>query len=995
MPQQRLSAAIYSALRTWPLTGGSLALALTAVPAAAQNPAPADNAKSQNLETIVVTGSNIRRVDTETANPVVTIDKASIQSSGKLTLGDLLDRLPASAGGGSMMASNPQANNGGGTGATRITLRGLGSTRSLLLINGHRVSTPLQDLNMIPASAVERIEVLSDGSSAVYGSDAIAGVVNVITRNSYQGAEFGLDYGISDHDDAARRGAHGIFGQSTDKGSIVVGFNYNKNDPVLAANREFSHDALYKYSNGFVNHAGSSRTPNGSISLPGLLDDGTFAPGSLAAHYNCPNSGTRVTRIAGRSGASLDDYRCYSSADSYNYQAIGNYDLTPAERSGVFALGNYKLNDNVEAFIELFHNKTRANTHVAPLPLDALTDTFIPSTNYYNPFGIDFGTPKGGVPTNQFRSRYVALGDRINDFATTHDLVTAGLKGTFASGAWAWNVDFSYGHMSQNSKQYGYLNYSALRDALGPSFKDPSTGKIVCGTPDHPIGGCTPVDLFNLQDPSSVAALNLYRANPMTQVLYQTRTVEGGINGSLFELPAGTVSMAAGLSYRKEYRHQEVDSTIRSTVDDQFNIGCPVGFSICSAPAQGGYNIKEAYGELLVPILKDAPFARALNLNIGDRYSKYSEFGSTNNWKIAIEWRPIDDLLLRGTVSKVFRAPSVTDLYSSLSGDSPTASDPCGSAAVASNPLCQGYTFVNTATSQLNGVVAGSKYAHDNLGYQPQLKPENGKSYDFGFVYDAPWLPGLAISADYYKITLNNMIVSGPGTASTILNQCFNSPAASPSPLCSLVKRYNAGTNRGQISSIYEATFNLGNLVHRGADFSASYRLPETSWGNFRASFQATYIAEHTIDNNGVVQGYAGVYDRGLGNFARWRALTSLDWNLGAFSADWTMRYVGPFRVGYPAGGGPGSYPAGLGPSANVDGSYTNSPYFYGAWVYHNVSFAYHIEPIDTTVQIGIDNVGNKQPPILYQQNTVNANTDTASYDLIGRFYYAKITMKF
>ncbi|MBO1765157.1 TonB-dependent receptor plug domain-containing protein, partial [Escherichia coli] len=171
------------------------------------------------------------------ANPVVTIDKSSIQSSGKLTLGDLLDRLPASAGGGSMMASNPQANNGGGTGATRITLRGLGSTRSLLLINGHRVSTPLQDLNMIPASAVERIEVLSDGSSAVYGSDAIAGVVNVITRNSYQGAEFGLDYGISDRDDAARRGAHGIFGQSTDKGSIVVGFNYNKNDPVLAANR--------------------------------------------------------------------------------------------------------------------------------------------------------------------------------------------------------------------------------------------------------------------------------------------------------------------------------------------------------------------------------------------------------------------------------------------------------------------------------------------------------------------------------------------------------------------------------------------------------------------------------------------------------------------------------------------------------------------------------------------------------------------------------------
>ncbi len=214
------------------LTMGAVATVGTVGSAYAQN---ADNTdqKSQSLETIVVTGSNIRRVDIETANPVLTIDHAQIQQSGKLTLGDLVQSLPSIAG----SPLNPNVNNGGGDGSARISLRGLGSNRSLLLINGHRIPTQLQDLNIIPASAVERIEVLTDGSSAVYGSDAVAGVVNVITRSNYQGAEFGADYGISDHDDGQRKGYHAMFGQSTDKGSIMIGLNYNKNDPVLASNR--------------------------------------------------------------------------------------------------------------------------------------------------------------------------------------------------------------------------------------------------------------------------------------------------------------------------------------------------------------------------------------------------------------------------------------------------------------------------------------------------------------------------------------------------------------------------------------------------------------------------------------------------------------------------------------------------------------------------------------------------------------------------------------
>src|SRR5207344_2361612 len=214
----KLSSAVRLALSL----GGA---ALASAPAVTRAQAAADNGtdqKSQSLETIVVTGSNIRRVDIETANPVVTIDKAAIQQSGKLTLGDLVQDLPASTG----PVMNPRVNNGGGTGASNVSLRGLGSARTLVLVNGHRINNA--DVNSIPSNAVERIEVLTDGASSVYGSDAVGGVVNFILRSNYQGAEFSADYGISDRDDGQRQGYHFVFGQTTDKGSIMAGVDYNK-----------------------------------------------------------------------------------------------------------------------------------------------------------------------------------------------------------------------------------------------------------------------------------------------------------------------------------------------------------------------------------------------------------------------------------------------------------------------------------------------------------------------------------------------------------------------------------------------------------------------------------------------------------------------------------------------------------------------------------------------------------------------------------------------
>jgi iron complex outermembrane receptor protein len=951
-----------------------LALSLGAVASASASYAiaqdatpPGDSApKNQSLETIVVTGSNIRRVDIETASPVVTIDRAQIQASGKVNLGNLIQELPSIAG----AAMTPQVNNGG-LGTAGVSLRGLGSNRTLLLINGHRIPFQLQDLNLLPVAIVERIEVLNDGASAVYGSDAIAGVVNIITRTNYQGAEIGVDYGIADKDDGERRAVHAIFGQTTDKGSILFGAQYDKQDPVSAANRNISKNAQYAYNTSINPHAGSSRTPGGRFFLP------AGSPAAVAA--GCGNNSVTLSgnALPGQTTApKAGDFRCYNSqTDGFNFQAVGNYDLVPNERTGAFVLGNYKLTDNVEAYTELLYHKTVTQTRLAPYPFDLEGNSIvIPANQYYNPFGVTFGDDGS---SNDILMRLTSIGDRGSRLSNTTELGNAGFKGTFGDSSWNWDAHFSYGKITTEQQLLNYLNFSQL----APDF--------TCTTAPG-VGNCTPIDIFNQTDPTTLALLNAAKINPFTTSLYQMKEYDASVNGTLFSLPAGDVSLAVGGSYRKEYLDGQVDPLINTTYSTSPSgvptLTCPGPNSICSSAAQGGFNVKEAYAELLVPILKDIPLAHSLNVDIGDRYSKYSNFGSTNNWKVSLEYRPIEDLLVRGTVSKVFRAPTPTNLFAGPATDAPTATDPCAGSSNNANKACGGFSSIPPQVlSQLTGYVMGSQFAAEHGLNVPHLQPENGKSFDYGFVYDPEWIPGLSVNADYYRILLNNLIVSGVGIAQTILTDCYNTQG----PICSNIIR----APDGSIKFVLETPFNAGNLVDQGLDIGAHYRLPTTSWGNFRVGVDGTYIEKYNIAEPGFTQHLAGHFDKTFGNFARVRGLGTLDWNSGPWMANWTTRYIGRITLGY-ANAGLG--PSGVESSTNPYNPNPIGPVFhYGAVTYHNASFGYNIEPINTFVQIGVDNIFDKQPPLLYLNNVLNANTDVSTYDLVGRFYRASVTMKF
>ncbi len=960
---------LFKAVRYALYAGASAVVGLSAAPVFAQDAAQDQNTQGEKLETITVTGSNIRRVDIETANPVITIDRAQIEKSGRLTVGDLVQELPSIAG----AATNPQVNNGGGTGISSVSLRGLGSNRTLILIDGQRVLNG--DINTIPASVVERIEVLKDGASSVYGSDAIGGVVNFIMRKDYQGAEFTGDYGISDKDDGERRGASITIGQTTDRGSVVAGLNYNKFDAVSAGKRDFSRNAQYYYTNyGGAITGGSSRTPFGRI----------FLPPNLQSQFGCGS----VTRLPGTDGTALSDYRCYTGADGYNYQPL-NVILVPQERTNAFALANYRLTDNVSAYFEYFGNKTVAAQLIAPYPLDSLSNNIITSAdNLYNPFGVDFGpsanNPGGGL--YNLSERLTGVGQRITNNTRLTNQIVAGLKGNFGDSSWTWDANLNYGHLSAQTYTTGFLNFSKIQDALGPSAI--INGVPTClrdiTDPTSVIAGCTPLNIFVQDDPNSVAEFLAAQSAPFTQFTAIQREATINATGELFNLPAGAVSLAVGALYRKSYSNFKPDSTL---VLDLATGTCDLG-TACTTALNGQITTKEAYAELLVPILKDVPFFHSLNLDLGTRYSKINPGGNTTNSKLAVEWRPIEDLLLRGTVSEIFRAPSVSELFAGAASDAPTFSDPCvGYVAPGAHESACGIPTGATAipaggiempaNGQTNGIASGAVAA----GFS--LKPESGKSFDFGAVYDPSWISGLSLNADIYRIYLTDTITGI--SAQTVANICYNDNS---SPFCAFITRFP----NGQVKQIKEPTVNLGRLDTSGVDFGFNYRLPQFNMfghdpGNFNVGVEATYIKK--FDNNpgggAVTLHNAGLFTGQFGNFPRVRGLGHLDWSLGNFEASWTVRYIGNVKIGS----------ADLAQGLSADSVVPGFVRHIGAVTYHDFELGYTVAPINTKFQIGVQNAFNKQPPLFYQNVVINANTDVRTYDTIGRFYFARATVKF
>ena len=920
-------------------------------------------------ESVVVTGSRVRRIDAETAAPVQIVTREQIAASGVATVGDLLQDLPSISG----AATNPQVNNGGGDGASTISLRGLGSQRTLVLLDGRRLGASF-DVNSIPLNLIERVDILKQGAGATYGSDAIGGVVNIVTRRNVDGMSIAYQTGKSSRGDAKTDNVELTFGSSTNRGHVSVGINYNKQGKVSAGDRDFSKSALYWYTyDGAVQvlKLGSSSTPQGRITIPNGTPGGTATSPSTpillpngqtaSATFSCGGrvttpggtpTPTIVTRITGAAGTSLADFRCYNGAtDAYDYQPL-NLALTPQERAGIFVDAAYNINDSIEVFASALHSNTKSGFQIAPLPMVANNDGWATSTN--NPFGLSFGsTAAGGTPGSNMQVRPVDLGTRLSVTETTLTQMTTGLRGSIPSTSWTWDLAYTYQGTKQNSSVDGYINGGLLQNALTRN-----SFNIFNVTGDTATGQTSLVGLR----PFSVGYSNFFTTNE--------RTLDAAFTGDAFTLPAGTAQAAVGASWRRSWINSRIDQLTLYTPPNFTS--CLLAAETCSGPSRGSDEVSEVYGELFIPLLKNAPGAKALNLTLGTRLSNYDSFGDTTNSSVKLEYRPVTDLLVRGTWSQVFRAPTIDDRFATQSGGFPTFIDPCQSATGTEPGYSRACQFIppNSDFSQDNSQILGLYSGN------PNLSPEKGKVFTLGFVYDSSIVRGLSVSADYWNYRLNDPITAGDPTV--IAKACLRAPSAL---FCDRIRR-DPGT--GQIVNINLASLNAGYIETDGVDLSLKYVTPSTRFGRFQLGLDVAHTMnfEYDLGDREVTQA-AGTLDPSYGNFAKYRVGTQVQWALGDFSVQWGSRHIAKTDISNSRDSNFGDTSGGI------------TLVHQGGVTYHDVAVSYNLKAFGTTrVIAGVNNAGDKQPPLAYQFQT-NGNVDVQTYDTIGRRWFVRVEQSF
>ncbi len=939
--------------------GAAVAVGLPAAPVFAQS----DDDSSEKLETIVVTGSRIRRADIETAQPVLVIDRTQIENQGFTSVADILQNLP-SAGSPAISRSQVLAS-GENVGGYYIDIRNLGTNRTLVLIDGKRLGVTtdgLQDLGQIPTSAIERIEVLTDGASSVYGSDAIAAVVNVITRSRFEGAEASFYVGQYDQDDGDRQVYDFTIGSTSERGSVTMSVQYSKEDPVWARNRDFS-----AFGNAGPEFPGSGWSP---VSMNGSW----FGP------CGANGASTWCTLIRGQNPLLVSSYRPHVAADNANSN-LQMMNQTGVERRSVFVSGQYDVFDNVKFRADVLYNERSTLQQVAGYPYQSLV--------FGTPMSADsvFNPTDGAI---QFRRRLWEVPRTTRSTLDTYR-VTAGFEGYFELGEreWTWDVGASVNRNDITKFGFGDASVSAMALALGPSFIN-SLGQAQCGTAANPLplgsnpasGECVPWNpllpfgepgLGSLSDPLLQSFLF-----PETHDTGQTNSTiySANLAGSLFSLPAGDVGIAVGIEHRREEGTFVPDPL---AVNGDYT-GLP------ATPTNGRYDLDEAYVEIEVPLLKEVPFAHELSINVASRYSDFSNFGDTTNNKFGLKWRPIEDLLIRGTYADGFRAPTIGDLYAGVNGTFAFYVDPCGSTGpgnVAGTAPCTAAGVPGNYVQLGQGLVpctafpCQTPFQFISASSNPDLTPEMATTKTLGFVYSPSYLEGFDIALDWWKVRIENLIAGD--TFQNVLDDCYKLNIVSR---CSTIERDPV---LHVITMMRSGLTNKGWFETEGYDLSVNYRLPEFSFGRFQLSWNTTYTSKYedkadNADDTPVVGsvGAAGVF--------RTRSNLSLDWSLGAFGATWTTRYYS------------GMYESCVRAThcddpdhVAVDGS-PDPLRHVGSNSFHDLQLRWRA-PWDGTFAVGANNIGEHYGPIMF----TNPSSQYPYYGgfEIGRFYYAKYTQRF
>lgn len=957
--------------------------ALTDEELAALSEAEAEASSDGEGEVIVVTGSAIERKELTTVAPVSIVDKTDLESAGLATVGDILQNLPAQSNG-----INAQSNNGG-DGSTRINLRGLGAARTLTLINGRRVvpggtgADASVDINAIPLAVVDRVEVLKDGASAIYGSDAIGGVVNVITRTDLNGSEATIYTGTSTQGDGFGYDLSLVTGTTSKRGSVLFSAGYQKQEPVFAGDRSFSeYDKAYDYEAKEASNSGSPSAPQGFINTR-LIDannDGVLSPAEQAGTNLCgldPTTGAAIQFC--RRGGPNEFVPFIQPDDFYNYQPE-NYLYTPSDRYNVFSQGSYKITDSVRAFFEGSYLNRKSDQRLAPEPFSAARAP-ISGFSVYNPTGM---TLRG------YNRRLMEFGPRRSIQNVDTFRMVAGVDGEIPEtvpglAGWKWELSYNFGRTQATQENRGNLINSRVRNALGPSYFD-AGGVARCGTPTATIAGCVPLNLLAGADANVVTQemIDYTTYTGVSQGYNRQTTVLGTLHGRLAKTPwGGDIALAVGADHRREGGGFTPDP-LTATGDTTGN---------AQEPTDGSYNVTEGYAELsAVPVVGKGA-VQWLELNLAARAFDYNTFGSGLTWKAGGLFRTLGGVSVRGTYSTAFRAPSIGALYAGTADSFPQVVDPCDTTPPnrpnGSPPLvidgvtrqkcdAQGVpTNASFATSQQRSIVGGN----------PNLAEETAEVLTAGIVFEPPQVKGLALTLDYFNVDITDAIQSlGAGV---ILANCYQRGL---DEFCNKVIR--DPELGGRIDYIEDTTSNVGGNATSGVDFSIAYD-HTYSFGRLRHSLEGTYLINFDIDNTLQVFEARGNYDFGL--FPEWKANFTTSWSKDNISAGFNIRYIGSYNecANLDCNSLSEDDPNGDGVNDSMDQAYIDeNTRSVDANFTADIFAGYSLKSAAgvTTIGVGMNNVLDQKPPLIYDGFYADSDPD---YDFMGRFVYARLSQQF
>ncbi|MBL8262568.1 MAG: TonB-dependent receptor [Xanthomonadaceae bacterium] len=936
-----------------------------------------ENEQNQELDTISVTGSRIKQTNAVTAQPVMVLDRAKLEQTGAKSVGEILQQLPASG-----KALNAKFNSSGnfgyppdgggiGAGSAQVDLRNLGSQRVLVLVDGIRWVNESSasgvsgsaDLNTIPLAIVERIEVLEDGASAIYGSDAVAGVVNIITRKNFEGAEFHSYYGEYSRGGETKDFSFTV-GTGGDKWNGVFGATYYEQERIGSG--EWDQSSFPVPGAGL--RAGSSGTPQGRFTFcDPSRPVGSYGYCDAAGDFWYDitlNNGT-TTPVWNPADPSTGSYHDFGGADRFNF-APYNLLLTPSERKSLFASVNIDLSENTRLhFKGLFNNRRSAN-QAAPEPIfvgpfagtGGIADGILISRlNPYNPFGIDLD------PATNFgwvTRRPVEVGPRVFTQNVDTFYFNVGLDGLFQVGERSFGWDANYVHSSNSATQRftnGY-NMAHIRTALG----DPA---VCAATP-----GCTPLDLFGGQGrPFTQAMIDWIRADQRDSSTQIIDIFSFNVSGDLFNIADRTAGFAVGAEYR-EYQGDFDPDPLRQTGESQDSF---------AAPVSAEYNVKEVYGEFNFPVLAK------LDISAAARWSDYSTFGDAFTGKLGFRWQPIEDLVIRGTRSTGFRAPNLGELYG-LTQFGATLTDLCGSTG-APGPARPEYAAGCAAQGASPTFEQANTQITTFTGGNPNLDPEESDSWTVGLVYspgwaeDKSWARKLDLEVGYYNHKIDGAIQAADLQA--LLADCLvKGGRPTDAPSCVPFSRQSTG-NLNPPNNFLQ---NFGTVETDGADIKLTWLSPEWGFGSLSASLQTTWVNDYkAVDGDGNVNSRQVGIEVGDSAIPEWQSNLQLGWKRGNFDFTYGLRYIDAVEEDCTSA-----------TVSNVPGclnaTRTNT---LGATTYHDVQFgwkdAFWLEGLKLSV--GANNVFSKEPPVCISCSL--NGYDAGTYDLPGSFWYVSADYRF